>query len=120
MTGEQSAEHLARLKRAYPLWSIRRITEGFGFAAQRAGRPGVWAATLPDLEARLHDASAAAARAAALLAAHGGSWDITIESGAWIAVRKSPDGRHVEVHAGMTPGELAGKLAAAGNLEPAA
>ncbi|MGO8980019.1 MAG: hypothetical protein ACLQER_12115 [Streptosporangiaceae bacterium] len=54
----------------------------------------------------------------ALLSHYGAEWQISTEGGAWIAVRKSADGRHVEVHAGHYPAELAAKLEMAG--QPAA
>jgi hypothetical protein len=49
---EQPGERLARIKREHPLWSIRHVSEGFGFTAHRR----IWAATLSDLKARLRDA----------------------------------------------------------------
>ena len=55
MSSEQPSEHLARIKRMFPLWSIRHVTEGHGWTAHRPGYRRVWAATLPDLEARLLD-----------------------------------------------------------------
>jgi hypothetical protein len=56
MSSEQPSEHLARIKRMFPLWSIRPVSQGHGWTAHRPGYPRVWAATLPDLEARLRDA----------------------------------------------------------------
>ena len=56
MSSEQPSEHLARIKRMFPLWSIRPVSQGRGWTARRPGYPRVWAATLPDLEARLRDA----------------------------------------------------------------
>ena len=55
MSSEQPSEHLARIKRMFPLWSIRHVTEGRAWTAHRPGYPRVWAATLTDLEARLLD-----------------------------------------------------------------
>jgi hypothetical protein len=55
MSSEQPSEHLARIKRMFPLWSIRPVSEGHGWTAHRPGYRDVWAATLPDLEARLLD-----------------------------------------------------------------
>ena len=52
---EQPSERLARVKREHPLWSIRHVSEGFGFTAHRGDRR-IWAATLSDPEARLRDA----------------------------------------------------------------
>ncbi len=52
---EQPSERLARIKREHPLWSIRHVSEGFGFTAH-CGDRRIWAATLSDLEARLRDA----------------------------------------------------------------
>jgi hypothetical protein len=54
----------------------------------------------------------------ALLSDYGVEWQISTEGGAWIAARKSTDGRHIEVHAGHDPAELARKLDAA--TQPAA
>ena len=49
---------------------------------------------------------------AALMRDHGGRWQIehTAELGAWIAVRKSPDGRHIRVLVAHDPAGLRGKL----------
>ena len=55
MSSEQPSEHLARIKRMFPLWSIRPVSQGHGWTAHRPGYRHVWAATLPDLEARLLD-----------------------------------------------------------------
>ena len=52
---EQPSERLARIKREHPLWSIRHVSQGFGFTAHGGDRR-IWAATLSDLEARLRDA----------------------------------------------------------------
>ena len=56
MSSEQPSEHLARIKRMFPLWSIRPVSQGHGWTAHRPGYRRVWAATLPDLEARLRTA----------------------------------------------------------------
>ena len=53
---EQPAEHLARIRRGHPLWSIRHVTDGFGWTAQH-GEARIWAGTLTDLEAKLRDAA---------------------------------------------------------------
>ncbi len=55
MSSEQPAEHLARIKREHPLWSIRHVSEGHGWTAHRGDRR-LWAPTLTDLEAQLRDA----------------------------------------------------------------
>jgi hypothetical protein len=55
MSSEQPSEHLARIKRMFPLWSIRPVSHGRGWTAHRPGYRHLWAATLPDLEARLLD-----------------------------------------------------------------
>ena len=54
-----------------------------------------------------------AAEIAALRHDHGGRWQIehTEELDAWIAVRKSPDGRHIRVIVAHDPAGLRGKLA---------
>jgi hypothetical protein len=55
------------------------------------------------------------AEIAALMRDHGGAWQIeyTASLDVWTAVRKSP--RHVRVVVARTPGELAAKLADAGD-----
>jgi hypothetical protein len=55
MSPEQPAEHLARIKRQHPLWSIRHVAEGPGWTANR-GKARVWAGTLGRLEQQLRDA----------------------------------------------------------------
>ena len=56
MSAGQPSEHLARIKREHPLYSIRHVTEGYGFTAHRPEHPNLWALTLPDLERMLRDA----------------------------------------------------------------
>ena len=55
MSPEQPAEHLARIKRQHPLWSIRHVAEGPGWTAHRRERR-IWAGTLTDLDRQLRDA----------------------------------------------------------------
>jgi hypothetical protein len=55
VTGGQPAEHLARLRAEHPRWSIRHVTEGFGWTAHY-GEARLWAPTLADLETQLRDA----------------------------------------------------------------
>ena len=59
-----------------------------------------------DIAARMHD--------------HGGRWQIehTAELDAWIAVRKSTDGRHIRVLVAYDPASLRGKLEDAGRDDP--
>jgi len=52
----QPAEHLAWIKRVNPLWSIRHVSEGYGWTAHRDGYPRVWAGTLESLERQLAEA----------------------------------------------------------------
>jgi hypothetical protein len=52
---ETPATHLARLKTQHPSWSIRHVSEGYGFTAHRGGEY-VWDQTLPGLEAKLNAA----------------------------------------------------------------
>jgi hypothetical protein len=52
VTAETPAKHLARIKVAHPAWSIRHVSEGYGFTAHRDGYDHVWAMTLADLEAK--------------------------------------------------------------------
>jgi hypothetical protein len=52
----EPAEHLARIQREHPAWSIQHVTAGFGWTAHRAGCPRIWAATPGDLEAQLRQA----------------------------------------------------------------
>jgi hypothetical protein len=49
------AADLARIKRAYPFWSIRRVEYGEGFTAQRGGPPSIYGRTLAELADRLHE-----------------------------------------------------------------
>jgi hypothetical protein len=52
---EQPAEHAARLKISYPLWTICRASDGHGWTASK-GRVRLWASALPDLEVSLAEA----------------------------------------------------------------
>jgi len=54
VSSEQPAEHLARIKRLHPLWSVQHVSKGFGWTAHRGGRR-LWAATLADLERQLRE-----------------------------------------------------------------
>jgi hypothetical protein len=56
MSSQQPAEHLAWIKRVNPLWSIRHVTEGYGWTAHRPGYPKIWAGTLASLERQLSEA----------------------------------------------------------------
>lgn len=51
---ERPSEHLARIRRTYPLWSIRPVDPGLGtgWTAHR-GERRVWAPTLALMEAAL-------------------------------------------------------------------
>jgi hypothetical protein len=54
------AAHLARLKVTYPAWSIRRVTSGQGYTAQRrdtrGGLRSIYAPDLASLETALAEA----------------------------------------------------------------
>jgi hypothetical protein len=52
---ERPPEHLARIKREHPLWSIRAVITGIGWTAHRGERQ-LWAASLTDLETQLRQA----------------------------------------------------------------
>ncbi len=52
MSSQQPAEHLAAVKRAFPLWSIRPVVSGVGWTGHR-GQRRVWAASLDGLEAEM-------------------------------------------------------------------
>jgi hypothetical protein len=52
---EQPAEHLARIRRQYPLRKARHVDEGFGFEATRQ-RCGEWDLTLAGLEGKIRAA----------------------------------------------------------------
>ena len=61
-----------------------------------------------------------AAEIAALMHDHGARWQIEHEPDldAWVAVRKSPDGRHIRVLVAHDPAGLRGKLATVEADEP--
>jgi hypothetical protein len=55
VSGRQPAEHLAEIKRTFPLWSVRPVVGGVGWTGHRGTRR-VWAATLDGLGAELRTA----------------------------------------------------------------
>src|SRR5439155_21103542 len=55
LSGEQPAERLAQIQREHRHWSIRHVTEGFGWTAHR-GEARIWAGTLTGLDAQLREA----------------------------------------------------------------
>jgi hypothetical protein len=64
VSGETPATHLARLKVQHSSWSIRHVSEGYGFTAHRGGER-LWSQTLGGLEAKLNAAGAPGPPAAA-------------------------------------------------------
>ena len=52
---ERPSEHLARIKRQHPLWSIRPVSQGIGWTAHRGNRR-IYAVSSADLETQLRSA----------------------------------------------------------------
>lgn len=53
---EQPSKHLARIRHEHPLWSVRHVTEGYGFTAHKVTGERIWRQTLTDLESALRAA----------------------------------------------------------------